>query len=242
MELKSRRMVPRYRWAISVRLTDVLSGTEIDGQTKDLSLFGCSVIALHLFPTGTSVRFRLCHGDAYVTGLARVAHVSPQLGMGFAFSNIEAADERILGGWIADLTESSDQRGAREPNGLYAPAELPSPAPARRSRHLYIHMLVTLAWRPEDQTLISEETEPVVVNAHGGLIRVDSVPPLGQKVTLHNIRANQTEEAVVVFVGKAGAKDGKVIVGVEFIKQNASFWCINSPLQNWSSSHPDAKE
>jgi hypothetical protein len=121
-------------------------------------------------------------------------------------------------------------------------AELPSTASVRRSRRLYIHMLVNLVWRLEDQTLISEETETIVVNAHGGLIRVASVPPLGQKVTLQNTRANQTEEAVVVFIGKAVAKDGKVGVGVEFIKPNASFWRINFPPENWSPSHPDAKE
>jgi hypothetical protein len=110
MEHKSPRMVRRYTWSISVLLTDVLSGTEIGGQTHDLSLFGCGVTAPHLFPKGTRVRIKLCHKDAYVTGFARVVYANPQLGMGLAFTTIEGADKRILDGWIADLTDGPDQR------------------------------------------------------------------------------------------------------------------------------------
>jgi len=100
---------------------------------------------------------------------------------------------------------------------------------------------VRIDWNLEDQTLISEEAETVVVNAHGALVRLDLVPPLGQKVTLQNTPANQIQEAVVVFLGKVAAKDGKFSVGVEFTKPNASFWRVSFPPEDWSRSHPDAK-
>jgi hypothetical protein len=121
-------------------------------------------------------------------------------------------------------------------------AELPDPTSAqRRSRRLYIHVRVRLDWQLENQTLIAEQAETIVVNAHGALIRVASVPPLGQRLTLQNKSANQTQEAVVVFVGKTAASDGKFSVGVEFTKPNASFWRVNFPPDDWSRSHPDAK-
>jgi hypothetical protein len=121
--------------------------------------------------------------------------------------------------------------------------EVPTPVSAqRRSRRLYIRIRVRLNWQLEKQNLISEETETVVVNAHGALLRLDSVPPLGQKVTLQNIPVHQTQEALVVFVGKAPAKDGKTSVGLEFTKPNASFWHVCFPPADWSQSHPDAKE
>jgi len=121
--------------------------------------------------------------------------------------------------------------------------ELPSPASAqRRSRRLYIHIRVRLEWQPENRPLIAEEAETVVVNAHGCLVRLDLVPPLDQKVTLQNTAANQTQEAVVVFVGKAAAKDGKFSVGVEFTEPNASFWRVSFPPEDWSRSHPHAKK
>lgn len=111
----------------------------------------------------------------------------------------------------------------------------------RRSRRLYVHIRVRLDWQPENQTLISEEAETIVVNAHGALVRLDAVPPLGQKITLQNTAVDQTQEAVVVFVGKAAAKDGKISVGVEFTKPNASFWRVSFPPSDWSRRHPDAK-
>lgn len=112
----------------------------------------------------------------------------------------------------------------------------------RRSRRLYIHIQVRIDWNLEDQTLISEEAETVVVNAHGALVRLDSVPPLGQKVTLHNTLADESQEAVVVFLGKIAAKDGKFSVGVDFTRPNASFWRVTFPPEDWSRSHPDAKK
>jgi hypothetical protein len=107
---------------------------------------------------------------------------------------------------------------------------------------LYIHVRVRLDWQSENQTLVSEESETIVVNAHGALLRLASVPPLGQKVTLQNIPANEIQEAVVVFVGRPTTKDGKTGVGVEFTKANASFWRVTFPPADWSRSHPDAKD
>jgi hypothetical protein len=122
-------------------------------------------------------------------------------------------------------------------------ATLPSqPSTHRHSRRLYIQVRVRLHWRLENQSLVSEETETVVVNAHGALVRLDPVPLLGQKVTLENISTHETQDAIVVFLGKAAAKSGKISVGIEFTKPNASFWHVSFPPEDWSLSHPDAKE
>ena len=122
-------------------------------------------------------------------------------------------------------------------------ATLPDqPSTHRHSRRLYIHVRVRLHWRLENQSLISEETETVVVNAHGTLVRLDAVPLLGQKVTLENISTHETQDSIVVFLGKAAAKSGKISIGIEFTKPNASFWHVSFPPEDWSLSHPDAKE
>jgi hypothetical protein len=111
----------------------------------------------------------------------------------------------------------------------------------RRSRRLYVQIRVHVEWYLENKDLISEDTETFVVNAHGALVRLGSVPPLRQKVTLQNTSTHETQEAIVVFVPKAAAKDGKFNVGVEFTKPNASFWHVSFPPEDWSLSHPDAK-
>ena len=112
----------------------------------------------------------------------------------------------------------------------------------RRSRRLYLHIPVRLDWQPENQARVSEEAETMVVNAHGALLRLDSVPALGQMLALQNKSAKQSQEAVVVFVGKEAAKDGKFSVGVEFTNPNASFWRVTFPPEDWSLKHPDAKK
>jgi hypothetical protein len=121
-------------------------------------------------------------------------------------------------------------------------ATLPNhPSTHRHSRRLYIHVRVNLHWRLENQRLISEETETVVVNAHGALVRLEAVPILSQKVTLENISTRATQDAIVVFLGKPAAKGGTISVGVEFTKPNAPFWHVSFPPEDWSLAHPDAK-
>lgn len=115
------------------------------------------------------------------------------------------------------------------------------PSASRRSQRLYIHIRVRADWYLENKTLISENTETLVVNAHGGLVRLDAVPPLGQKVILQNASTNKTQEAIVVFVSGAAVKDGKSDIGTEFTKPNSSFWNVSFPPEDWSLSHPDAK-
>jgi hypothetical protein len=121
-------------------------------------------------------------------------------------------------------------------------ATLPNhPSTHRHSRRLYIHVRVNLHWRLENLTLIPEETETVMVNAHGGLVRLEVVPLLGQKVTLENISTHETQDAIVVSLGKAAAKSGKISVGVQFTKPNPLFWHVSFPPEDWSPAHPDAK-
>jgi hypothetical protein len=71
---------------------------------KDLSLFGCDVNTLKPFPKGTRVRIKLSHGGADVVALGTVIYGRVELGMGIMFTSVEPEDQRILAGWIAELT------------------------------------------------------------------------------------------------------------------------------------------
>jgi hypothetical protein len=97
------RRTLRYSFVIDVELTDVQSGIQIKARTKQLSLFGCGVDALRLFPKGTNVRIRLFHSGADVNALARVVYANPKLGMGMAFTKVDRENERILEWWITEL-------------------------------------------------------------------------------------------------------------------------------------------
>jgi hypothetical protein len=104
VEYELARRTPRYSLVIDVELTDVQSGIQIKARTKQLSLFGCGVDALRLFPKGTNVRIRLFHSGADVNALARVVYANPELGMGMAFTKVDRENERILDWWITELT------------------------------------------------------------------------------------------------------------------------------------------
>jgi hypothetical protein len=103
VEINNIRLVPRYSFIDDIELTDLGSGILIKGQTKDLSLFGCSVVSSSLFSTGTDVMINISHEGANVKAFAKVISSSQDCGMGIEFIDIESDDERILDGWIADL-------------------------------------------------------------------------------------------------------------------------------------------
>jgi|ERR1700722_11397225 hypothetical protein len=98
------RCVPRYPFIVDIELIDMQSGITIKARTKNLSLFGCGVDTLEAFPRATNVGIKLSHGDEYILAKARVVYSSKELGMGVAFLGIEAEYERILDGWIVQLS------------------------------------------------------------------------------------------------------------------------------------------
>lgn len=102
MEYESVRPTPRYSLIVDIEMTDVKLEIQIRARTKMLSMCGCGVDTLKLFPKGTTVRIKLSHQGAEVMALVGVVYSSPDLGMGVAFPSVEQEDERILEGWIAE--------------------------------------------------------------------------------------------------------------------------------------------
>ena len=98
------RLQPRYPFTADIDVTDMQSGTQIKGRVKDLSLSGCGVNAAALFAKGTRVRIKLFHGGGYIPVLGTVIYGRQELGMGIMFTTVEPEDQRILAGWIAELT------------------------------------------------------------------------------------------------------------------------------------------
>jgi hypothetical protein len=103
VEYESVRRTPRYSLIVDIEITDLQLEIQISARTKMLSLHGCGVDALKLFPKGTRVRIKLSHQGAEVMALARVVYSSSDLGMGIAFTLVEQEDGRILEWWIAEF-------------------------------------------------------------------------------------------------------------------------------------------
>lgn len=86
-------------------MTDVESETQINEQTCNLSLFGCSVTTQKPLPTGTRVRIRIVHAGASFVALGRVAYAGKSPRMGVVFTRIEPHQQSILEKWIAEMRE-----------------------------------------------------------------------------------------------------------------------------------------
>jgi hypothetical protein len=71
-------------------------------------------------------------------------------------------------------------------------------------------------------------------------VRLPWEVPLAQELQLQNPATQESQNATVAFVHPLG--DGKFDVGVDFTQPNSKFWGVIFPPEDWSPSHPDAKE
>jgi PilZ domain len=105
----------RYLFVAGIELTDVQSEIQIRERTSDVSLFGCRVDTLKLFPTGTTVRIRIAHRGANFAALGSVVYAEPNAGMGVAFTKIEEKDQSVLERWIDELTKRRGRETVARP-------------------------------------------------------------------------------------------------------------------------------
>jgi hypothetical protein len=110
----------------------------------------------------------------------------------------------------------------------------------RRSQRLTLQIPVRIEYFIEDPGRLATDTVTIVVSAHGALLRLPWGVPKGQRLRLQNQVTKNTQNATVAFV--EAAADGVYYVGVEFTQPNPEFWGVSFPPENWSPSHPDAKE
>ena len=92
----------RYPLVAGIEITDIDSETQIRAQTRDLSLFGCSVKTRELLPKGTIARIRIVHAGMTFTALGRVTYAGQSVGvLGLAFTKVEPHQQAVLETWIA---------------------------------------------------------------------------------------------------------------------------------------------
>lgn len=78
---------------------------------------------------------------------------------------------------------------------------------------------------------VQEETHTVVVNAHGGLMRLKMEVQAGQPIVLVNAKAKMEQTCRVVRVEEP--PDGIFAVAFEFDRPAPHFWPITFPPADW---------
>ena len=122
------------------------------------------------------------------------------------------------------------------------PIDLPpgnKTSPLRRSQRVCLRLPIVVVRKGPGTNVASEETNTLVVNAHGALIQLALTVEIGQLLGIKNM---QTMEELVCRVINLGAEHpGKLEVGVEFEVPSPRFWRIAFPPSDWTPRSPDAK-
>jgi hypothetical protein len=108
----------------------------------------------------------------------------------------------------------------------------------RRSQRVIVSVPITVSSEGGNRdAAFEEETQTLVVNAHGAMVALAAKVVKGQTLRIKN-RATQEEELCkVAYLGPAAG--GKGQVGVDFTSSSPDFWRIAFPPEDWVVPAPD---
>jgi hypothetical protein len=109
----------------------------------------------------------------------------------------------------------------------------PNPANRRRSERVMLQVPVAVQVKTRDGKELREETQTVVVNAHGGLLKLRMGVKAGQPILLINEKSKVQQGCRVVRVETSEA--GLSAVAFEFDQPAPHFWPIVFPPADWGT-------
>jgi hypothetical protein len=109
----------------------------------------------------------------------------------------------------------------------------------RRSQRVILSIPITVSGETL-QGQFSEQTQTLVINAHGALITLAARVSHGQILGLKSSTHPEVQACTVVFVGPTA--EGRTQFGVEFTKPAPNFWQIAFPPQDWSSASENSEQ
>lgn len=98
-----KRREPRHFFIATVELLEAEVQARMQARTGDLSMNGCYVDTLNPFPAGSKVRVSIKYHEESFAAVGKVAHAEPNIGMGIAFTAVEANQKELLLKWITSL-------------------------------------------------------------------------------------------------------------------------------------------
>jgi hypothetical protein len=101
-----RRSALRHPIVLSAELVDVKSGEKFTARTSDVSRAGCYLDTLNPIPLESGVRIRITHGNEVFEAMARVAYLSPGLGIGVAFTDVGIGALAMLDRWLSEANRA----------------------------------------------------------------------------------------------------------------------------------------
>src|ERR1700687_3297814 len=102
---------------------------------------------------------------------------------------------------------------------------------ARRSTRVFMRVRVVVAGKNSDGRRFRDACETAVINAHGGLIRMDQPLSMDSILVVTNPFTQEEQECRIVFLGDATDKGQRV--GVEFLTPAPLFWGVDFVPADW---------
>src|ERR1700731_1807218 len=103
----------------------------------------------------------------------------------------------------------------------------------RRSSRVFTRIPVRASGKNVDGRKFRENSQTIVINAHGGLLYLHETLELGADVALINPVTEEEQECRVVYLGDTSEKGTRV--GVEFLSPSPHFWGIEFAQQDWTT-------
>jgi len=99
---EERRSAPRRAMVLDAEVVDIPCGAKFNARSADFSRTGCYIDTLNPISEGTEVRLRVTHHAENFVASARIVYVSPGMGMGLTFTNVEDQQMACLDRWLSE--------------------------------------------------------------------------------------------------------------------------------------------
>ena len=121
---------------------------------------------------------------------------------------------------------------------MTTPSSNHAPTPnRRRTQRVLLRLPILVITRGPDGQHVSENAFTLNVSAQGALIQISTRVEAGQKILCRN--PDTLEEQFIRVVHVTPAAEGKLEVGVEFLKPAPKFWRISFPPDDWTPKDPE---
>lgn len=106
----------------------------------------------------------------------------------------------------------------------------------RRSSRVFTRIPVRAQGKNTEGRKFRENSQTIVINAHGGLLYLQQPLELGADLVLANPATDEEQECRIVYLGDTSEKGTRV--GVEFLSPSPHFWGVEFAPQDWLSRPP----
>lgn len=108
----------------------------------------------------------------------------------------------------------------------------------RRSSRVFTRIPIRAQGKNNRGRNFKQNSQTVVINAHGGLLYLQEEVAVGAELVLVNPATEEEQDCRVVYIGETSDKGTRV--GVEFLSPSPHFWGIEFAQQDWGSHGPSA--